>query len=388
VSARRRLLILYETLYPATIGGIERRNLELAATLSRRGHRVTLAGLGAAGPTRALLPPEVEVCSLGVLGRPHDARGRRSLRHTVHFARLCQRLDLTLYDVVETANQFYLHLFPLARACRRAGRPLAVTWYEFWGGYWRHYVGGLQALFARRIERAAARRGDLVAATCDLTAVRLQQARRGAVARVPCGVDVKRIADAAAGGTRGAPLVHAGRLMPHKRVDLLLRAVALLERSSTPPIEPLLTVFGDGPEREPLQRLARDLGLGSRVEFRGFLPESRDLWHALGGARVAVQASEREGFGLFPLEAMAAGLPVVYCRSTESAVGELVRDGVEGVACEPDARALAGSLDALLREDDRRQAYASAARRRAEQYDWDIIGAQFEDWALAQPASR
>jgi hypothetical protein len=68
---RARILILYETIYPDFIGGLEVRNFELAGALARRGHDVTLAGFVAA--PRVLPPLEgsapVRIVSLG---RRHD----------------------------------------------------------------------------------------------------------------------------------------------------------------------------------------------------------------------------------------------------------------------------------------------------------------------------
>ena len=91
-----------------------------------------------------------------------------------------------------------------------------------------------------------------------------------------------------------------------------------------------------------------------------------------------MQPSAREGFGLFPLEAMAAGLPVVHCESSESAVAELVRDGIEGIAAPADPMGLAAALATLLTDEPRRARLAAAARARAAEYDYDAIAAQFE----------
>jgi glycosyltransferase involved in cell wall biosynthesis len=114
------------------------------------------------------------------------------------------------------------------------------------------------------------------------------------------------------------------------------------------------------------------------VAFPGYLPTNRDVWRRLGAARLAVQPSSREGFGLFPLEAMAAGLPVVYCESSESALGELVEPGVEGVCTPPDPEALAAALAALLADDAEVRRLADNARRRAERYDWPAVAAEME----------
>jgi glycosyltransferase involved in cell wall biosynthesis len=381
-----RLLFVYPTVYPDLIGGLEQRNFELASALARRGHRVGMASFQAA-PRQAAAG--LSFVSLGRLESVYNSSGQRSTRQALRFAARMDRLDLAAWDVVETASVPYVHLFPLARACRRARRPLLVTWYEYWGAYWADYVGAVRAPVYRLIERLAAGVGAGVTATSGLTAGRLAPRRGEPVDVVPCGLRIaavqaaarSTVGSAAAGGSSPAPasapppLVFAGRLLADKRVDLLLRAVALLAPTGS---GPLLTVFGDGPDRPRLERLAGELGVAERVVFRGYVPANEDVWAAFGAAQLAVQPSEREGFGLFPLEAMAAGLPVVYCSSPESAVPELVRDGVEGVETPAEPAALAATLARLLAGDGERARLAAAARERAASYDWDAIAVDFE----------
>ncbi len=369
-----KILLLYETLYPDIIGGVEHRNHEMARALARRGHQVTSAGFG----TPRAAQEGVRFASLGPVGQVYGSNGKRNAWHSVRFALGVHRIDLREFDVVETPNMHYLHLFPLARACRRAGKPLVVTWYEYWSDYWKGYVGPWLAPFCQAIERRATRVGSAVAATSRLTAGRLARARgRDDISLLPCGIDNRRLAQAAARRDSAAtPLVYAGRLIAHKRVDVLLDAVASM--SGVLPGAPLLTVFGDGPVRGDLERRAAALGLASRVTFRGFLPASEEVWRAIAGARLAVQPSSREGFGLFPLEALAVGVPVVYCDSAESAVGELVRDGIEGRRCPADSAALARCLAEMLSDTGAAPGFAARCRARAAEYDWDRVAGILE----------
>jgi glycosyltransferase involved in cell wall biosynthesis len=372
-----KILLVYETVYPDFIGGVEHRNYELGAALCRRGHEVTLAGFCKPLPG---IPPRLRVQSLGELGKLYNAAGQRSTRQAIRFAFTVPRIDLREYDVVETANMPYIHIFPLALKCALAGKPLLVTWYEYWGDYWKGYVGRLKAPVYKLIEWMTGQVGTAVTATSRLTQERLAgKRRRGGVELVPCGIHVDEVRRTAEDDEerhgQGPPLIYAGRLLREKRVDLLLRAVALLA-----PRHPgaLLTVFGDGPVRESLVKLAGELGIADRVDFRGHVETSEEVWRNLGMAKVAVQPSEREGFGLFPLEAMAAGLPVVYCESPESAVPELVRHGVEGLCASPTPEALAAALERLLTDTDEWRRLRRNALERAAGYDWDEIARQIE----------
>jgi len=279
----------------------------------------------------------------------------------------------------------HAHLPVLAARCRLAGRPLLVSWYEYWGRYWRTYLGTPQWPLYAFAEWSVARLGRAALASSELTLQRLARRRRGLPSRLlHCGIRLRDVQAAASRATPGPPLVYAGRLLREKRLDLLISALTRLPPSSTP----LLTVIGDGPDRERLERHAGQLGLADRVVFRGRLPEHEEVWRELGGARIAVQPSAREGFGLFPLEAMAVGLPVVHCLSSESAVSELVRQDREGVGIAPDVDALAATLSGLLGNPDRCRMLGSAGTLRAAAFDWDVVAEEFEAVAAAELAAR
>jgi glycosyltransferase involved in cell wall biosynthesis len=402
-----KLLIFYETVYPDFIGGVELRNYEVAAALCRRGHEVTLAGFCRGSLTTDLA--NLRMLPLGALDSLYNSAGKRSTRQALRCAATAARLDLAAYDLVETPNMPYIHLVPLAMKCAAAGKPLLVAWYEYWGPYWRDYVGTLKAPVYRAIEWLTAQLGTEVNATSELTRARVAAARRrGSVDLVPCGISVGRVQAAAetGQGVGGPPLIYAGRLLEHKRLDLALRAVALLARQAggagtaesaaadmgAAAGGPLFTIFGEGPDRPRLEALTAELGLAGRVLFRGHVETSEEVWRELGAARLALQPSAREGFGLFPLEAMAAGLPVVYCQSSESAVDELVRDGIEGAAAAADPDDLAAILARLLADTPAATAehrrLAANARTRAALYDWDAIGQRIEEICLRLLAAR
>lgn len=376
-GAPLRLLFFYDRIYPEDLGGVEHRNRELAFALAERGHDVTLAGWS----SREESPrPGVRVVSLGRPESFYNDRGKRKTSNAVTLAwQTLTRLDLDGFDVVETANIPYLHLWPLAWRARRRRVPLLVTWYEYWGRYWKDYLGMKWPLYAL-IERQTALLGSRTVATSELTRTRLA-ARRGerrvATDILACGVDARRVLAAAREGAErpaAAPLIYAGRLMKGKRVGLLLDAVALIDW----PEGPLLTVIGSGPEEEALRRQAEQLGLGERVEFSGQVETNVDVWRAMGRARIAVQPSSREGFGMFPLEAMAAGLPVVYVASQESAVAELVRHDLDGLECEATPESLAEGLERVLDDGALYERLAQSAAERGASYGWDRIAEQTE----------
>ncbi len=163
---------------------------------------------------------------------------------------------------------------------------------------------------------------------------------------------------AEAGKATEVRVVSVGRLHRVKNFDALIHAMSLL------PDNMRLTIWGDGIEREDLERLIGSSGLRDRVKLPG---RAESIPPVLAHADVYVQPSKSEGFGLAVVEAMLCGRPVVV--APNGSLPELVEDGVTGVvAVDSSPGALAASILRVAHDDGlaRRVAVAGqeAARRR------------------------
>ena len=141
-------------------------------------------------------------------------------------------------------------------------------------------------------------------------------------------------------GDAAPRLLTLARMMPQKRLDILLRAFALLGRKDA-----LLTILGDGPLRSSLEHLARSLGIADRVAMPGFV---ENVHPALRDADLFVLSSDYEGLPAALLEALASNVPVV---TTDSFLGaRAMLEGVASCAVTPirDPPALARAIDESL----------------------------------------
>jgi glycosyltransferase involved in cell wall biosynthesis len=171
-------------------------------------------------------------------------------------------------------------------------------------------------------------------------------------------------------------VLFVGRLVEKKGCEDLLRAVAAGVRSAK------LTIIGDGPLREALSRLARELDVPA--DFLGAQPHERVHDEMRRAQLVALPSrtaadGDQEGLPVVALEAAASGRPVVGYR--HSGIPEAVIDGHTGLlALEGDVAGLAAVLAELLDDPDRSQAMGTMARDRATQlFDLTATTARIED---------
>ena len=232
------------------------------------------------------------------------------------------------------------------------------------------------------LEFALARAARIVVASPPMRDVAALEAHRDHTVVLPFGLRPDRYALTASIKARvesirrnaARPiLLFIGRLVDYKGVDVLLRAL--------PGLEADLMIVGDGPRREALQTLARELGVADRVHFLGEVDREGLLaWCHACDALVLPSVTRQEAFGMVQLEAMLCGRPVV---STDVGTGVAWVNQHEqtGLVVRPgDAAGLHEALHRLLTDSDLRRRLGQAAR--------DRVRAEFTDTNMCASTLR
>ena len=361
-----RIAVLADAVYPYRQGGRETLHFQRATRLARRGHGVRLYTMHWwPQRDRELVRDGVVLQAIAPRLPIYTARGRRSIWQTLVFGVCAMRLLWSPpFDVLDVEQFPLVHFFAARLVCTLRRRPITATWHEVWdAAYWRSHVGWL-APVGLLLQRAAAQQADLVFANSALTATRLTSW---------LGVDPRRILILPPGGietiTNREPLpktvdcIFIGRLLPHKHVDVLIRAVATL-----PGVK--LLIVGSGPERDRLETLAAEMGVSDRVSIES--PGSHEaVLERLRGARLLTFPSTREGFGIAVLEANACGVPALVVKNPDNAALEMVRNQDNGIVCELEAAAIAAAIEVFLKDPSLQAAMSKAAQRVASAYSWE-----------------
>lgn len=223
----------------------------------------------------------------------------------------------------------------------RRRRPLVVHTYH--GHVLEGYFGPAVTAGYRTVERVLGRFSDRLVGVSQATVddlVRLAVAPRERFTVVPLGFELERFLALDPRPEAGDVVaMYAGRLVPIKQVDVLLRALA---RARDAGARVKLVVLGDGELRPDLERLGRDLGIAAAVTFAGY---REDVLPYLADADMAVLSSANEGTPVALIEAAAAARPLVSTRV--GGVADVVAPGTGRLVEPGDEEAFAAALTEL-----------------------------------------
>ena len=379
-----RICLVYDCLYPHTVGGAERWYRNLAERLAARGHEVTYLTLRQWPEGEEAGVPGVDVRAVGPSMELYADGRRRTLPPVVFGLGVLWHLlrNGGRYDVVHTGSMPYFSL--LAAAALRPIRRyrLFVDWIEVWTRrYWRDYAGRVMGEAGWRVQRLAAHTRHRAFTFARLHAERLEKLGHRGEITVLDGLYAGEPPPPSNSNGREPVVVFAGRHIPEKDVPSLVPALALA-REQLPELR--AEIYGDGPDRAEVLALVRAEGLNGSVSAPGFVDGDR-VQAAIGSALCFVLPSRREGYGLVVVEAAAAGTPTVIVAHPDNAAAELVVDGENGVVVDSaDPRTLAAAIVRVhkageaLRETTRAW-YARNAQRLSIETSIDRVEAAYRE---------
>ncbi len=345
-----RICLVYDCLFPHTVGGAERWYRSLAERLASEGHEVTYLTLRQWNRgQRADIDERVRVITAGPRMALYTADGRRSVVPPLvfgagvfwHLLRHGRR-----YEVVHTASFPYFSLLAAGLVRPLARFMLVVDWHEVWSrDYWREYLGGTAGAIGYAVQLLCARLPQSAFCFSRLHAARLRgEGLRGEVT----------VLEGEYAGSLDAPtpqpaepvVIFAGRMIPEKRVPLGVAGVA----AAAARLPGLRGVFyGDGPERKDVLAAIVRHRAGETIDAPGFV-EAERIDAALRSALCMLLPSRREGYGMVVVEAAARGTPSIVVAGEDNAATEKIEEGVNGfVVGRADAEAIA---EAIVRVHD------------------------------------
>ena len=260
------------------------------------------------------------------------------------------------------------------------GKKLWRRPYVVWGQGTDVY---LPWLFKRAISRPVLGNADSVIGLTEDMRARLQEMCPRDVEVIPNGIDLESYEGLPLKAAARAQLAlcvdekiiaFVGTLLAIKGLRYLVEAMRSVRREDA---TARLVLVGDGVERQRLELLVRERGLGDCVTFVGRVYNDV-VPHYLAASDVFVLPSLSEGFPVTILEAMAAGAPIVASRVR--GLPEIVEEGQNGFLVEPGSpEQLADRILLLLGDDDLRARISANNREKAKAYSWESVVDRLEE---------
>lgn len=323
----KRLLILVTDL---EVGGVPLLIKSIALGLDTKLFDVHVACLSPQGPISE------ELTEAGIATYAFNAKGPWDLRVALRFAKLVADLrPEVLFTALVHAN-FIGRLVGRFMGVRHIFASIHTTEKK------KLWHLQLENLFCRLSEKTVCISKSVltqVREVCRVPESKLELIPNGIDADLFINADTAPL-DIAGSRPDKTTLIFVGRLDAVKGVDVLIRAVSILNNSQD---NLQLLIVGDGPKREELQALTHKLMVSENIIFLG---TRRDITPLLSYADIKVMPSYWEGLGIAAIEAMASGIPVIA--SNVEGLNEVIRHKVTGILVPPgNPEKLAEAIDSI-----------------------------------------
>ncbi|HEU4592575.1 MAG TPA: glycosyltransferase [Steroidobacteraceae bacterium] len=309
-----RVLFVSDVYFPR-VNGVSTSIRTFRGDLAREGVQTMLVAPEYPGASPDAEPGILRIASGGVPLDPEDRRFHSAALERALNHELAARIDL-----VHIHTPFIAH-YAAVRFARRHGLPVVATYHTFFEDYLHHYVPALPRRVGRFLARHFTRSqcddvAALISPSAPMRDALLAYGVNTPIEVVPTGLPAESYTRGIGARFRerfGLPadrplLLYVGRVAHEKNIDFLLRMFARL-RQQRPDAQ--FVIAGEGPAREHLVRLARDLAIAEHVRFIGYLDRATELPDCYAAGDAFVFASRTETQGLVLLEAMAQGTAVV-----------------------------------------------------------------------------
>lgn len=312
---KNRVALLTERIHPYYHGGAEEVMFDYAKILSKNNDVTVYTSFDKGIAKRTL--PNVQFDYLSKRIKRSSRKGNHSLIGILSFSigALLKKRKIINFDVVILDSIHYFYPLLLLKHLKRRNKKVVTIFYEAWFEYRKS--GGLSVLLSYfmglSIKRMIHFSDALISISNPTTKSLIKNYCAGEenVFTIPLGIDFDHILASNSFKTlseREYDVTFVGRFAAIKRICDLIEAVSILVNRGR---SIKVALIGDGPQMNIIQKEVLSLGLSKNVYFFGFIDENIK-YSILCNSKIFVLPSEREGFSLSTLEAMALGcIPVV-----------------------------------------------------------------------------
>lgn len=377
---RKKIAIVTERIHPFYRGGTEKTMYDYAKALSKLYDVTVFTSFDFGAAQKELRNVKFNYVSNKI--KKSNKKGNHSLIgiFSFSFSTLLRRKSITNFDIVLLDSIHYFYPKSLLEFLKQRNGKMVTIFYEAWYDYRKSgevfpFISFVMGMFIKRLVYYS---DSIISISTPTTRSLINNYRvqEKIVCTIPLGIDYtdiqkyyqpKELAD------RQYDISYVGRFASIKRVADLVHAIYKISKSG---IQIKAALIGDGPEKNPMEEEIRTLGLDKDVKILGFLDEF-EKYNILSDSKIFVLPSEREGFSIATLEAMALGCAPVISKPIYDEVfglSHFVENEVNGLYYNvKDVNALANTIRRLLCNYDELSFISRNAMESAKNYNTFVM---------------
>ncbi|MHB8443005.1 MAG: glycosyltransferase family 4 protein [Patescibacteria group bacterium] len=372
----KKLLFIYDFIYPYQIGGVQQRIYNISTYLKDE-YEIHLVGMKDWEGDNTIVKDKIYYHAITKHSNIYKPDGTRKTLEPIIFAiKLFPYLLKNNFDVIEIESMPYFPIFTLRLALLFKFRkpkglaPRVITvWHEWWSfKYWVKYSGLFSGSIGFIVQYLALKLSVNIISISEHTKKEIEKYKKDDIVVIPNGIrdDIKTIPNK----KKEYDLCYAGRLLDFKNID---KIIDLVKYSKEKNIKLKAVIIGDGPEINNLKTKAKNLD----IEFTGFIENNNEVFKDIQKSKIFMMLSEREGFSIVTIEALALGLPVICFNSKDNAAVDLIEDKVNGLLIALDKKEM---LDAIGKINKNYSNYSKNATKYASRFLYSKISKEIENY--------
>ena len=331
----KKIAFITESVYPYFFGGQEKMIYDYATILAQD-HSIKIVTMKQWDGSSTMVKEGVSYVGICARLPIYKKNGKRNsiaslwLGIKTFFWVLCCDEDILFINVFP----YFPLIFARMAIFFKKKKPVIIGgWAEYWGKeYWKKYYPchWWMGVF---LERASYAVIDHIVVISQFTRNKIVRAFGTGTKKMtilaPAYIKTN-IINSVSVHEKKYDIIYYGRIIAHKHVEHIVNVVEKSLLQGTP-LRAL--IIGDGPDKKHITDMIAIKKIEKNIDLMDFIDDYAELITQIKSAKVMIQPSEREGFGITVVEANACGLPVFVISYPDNASAELVKDGVNGYVC-------------------------------------------------------
>ncbi|MHA1251160.1 MAG: glycosyltransferase family 4 protein [Candidatus Helarchaeota archaeon] len=365
-----KIAIITDVFFPYIAGGAEKRYYEICRRLSKN-NEIHIYTQQWKNTKKEEKLHNIHIHRLNYVSKLYTRTGRRKIIHAIVYSVFLffKLLKAPRFDIIECNLFPYFpcligKLFSIIKKSK-----FCILFHEVWGNYWYQYFSNdLFAIIGRSIEIISSHLTKNIITYTPTIKNRINKIfkiPKKFIYLIPSGVDIRLFNKVPKNKVKNQ-IIFIGRLIPEKKVDILLKAMKLIKNHLT------ILIIGEGPLKLQLKKLIKK-EKNHKILYLG-IQNYNNITKYLSESSVFVLPSIREGQGIVFLESMAARTPVIGVYKEDSGVKDIIKNNYNGFLIKKDDISdLAYKIELLLSNKNLYIKFQENGYNYAKKFSWEKI---------------